>query len=71
MKNKSCRNCGSSEIFSKLVVASDWDNLKLLPIGNWFSPTHFELRVCGSCGLAEWFVPEKHLAKVREKFDRI
>jgi len=40
----------------------------LLPTGfSWRSPK-FEIHVCGNCGLVEWFVPERYLAKVKEKF---
>jgi hypothetical protein len=43
----------------------------LLPIGGGiFADKHkFVLRVCGTCGLADWFVPERFLEGVRQKFD--
>lgn len=40
-----------------------------IPIGSFFKPPpKFRLEVCGSCGLTDWFIAEKHLEKVREKF---
>jgi predicted nucleic-acid-binding Zn-ribbon protein len=67
--NKSCRNCGSNEIYSKEVSAKGGYGPNLLPIGFFTSPT-FLIRVCGDCGLVEWFVLPKHLGKVKEKFQR-
>jgi hypothetical protein len=43
--------------------------MDLLPIG-FFSGGKFILQVCGGCGLAEWFVPDEYMPKVREKFSR-
>ncbi len=39
----------------------------LLPIKD-FDAAKFNLRVCGSCGFTEWFVPERFLANVKETF---
>jgi predicted nucleic-acid-binding Zn-ribbon protein len=69
-KKKSCRNCGSVELFAKEVIATGPYGPDLLPIGGIFNLPKFYLRICGGCGLAEWFVPSEYLAKVKEKFPR-
>jgi predicted nucleic-acid-binding Zn-ribbon protein len=66
---KSCRNCGSTELFSQEVNAKGGYGPDLLPIG-FFSTPKFHIRVCGGCGLVEWFVPPEYLSKVKEKFPR-
>jgi hypothetical protein len=68
--DKSCRNCGSTELYSKEVSARGGYGPDLLPIGGFFSTPKFRIRVCGACGLVEWFVPPKHLDKVKERFRR-
>jgi hypothetical protein len=65
--NTTCRNCGGTEFYSHEVNAKGY--MDLLPIG-YFSGGKFRLRVCGGCGLADWFVPDEYLPKVREKFSR-
>jgi len=66
--NNTCRNCGSSEFYSKDI--SLWGDLSpLLPVGA-FSVGHVHLRVCGNCGLLEWFVAPETLEKVKEKFSK-
>lgn len=65
--NTTCRNCGGKEFYSHEVNAKG--HMDLLPIG-YFSGGKFRLRVCGGCGLADWFVSDEYLPKVREKFSR-
>jgi predicted nucleic-acid-binding Zn-ribbon protein len=67
---KPCRNCGSTELFSQEVSARGGYGPDLLPIGGFWSAPKFRIRVCGSCGLVEWFVPAEHLSKVKERFHR-
>ncbi len=62
-----CRSCGGSEFFTKEVAASGGYGPNLLPI-DVFSGAKFRIRICGSCGLVEWFVPERFLDDVREQF---
>jgi hypothetical protein len=31
----------------------------------------FKIRVCGQCGLTDWFVSSMDLPAVREKFDSV
>ena len=70
LNDKSCRNCGSAEIFSQEVAARGGYGPDLLPIGGFFSPPKFHIRVCADCGLVEWFVPSEYLGRVKEKFSR-
>lgn len=66
--NKPCRNCGAGEFYSKDV--SLWGDLgALLPAG-FLIPRDVHLRVCGNCGLLDWFVAPSTLAKVKEKFTK-
>ena len=64
--SKPCRNCGSSEQYAKEVTAGD--SAALLPIGALHGPK-FQIIVCGSCGLTEWFVPNRFLPLAKEQFD--
>jgi hypothetical protein len=41
-----------------------------LAFGKAESLAAYEIRVCGACGLVDWFVPERFLAQVKEKFPR-
>jgi hypothetical protein len=67
--NKTCRNCGNTEIYSREVSARGGYGPDLLPLG-FFSIPKYRIEVCGSCGLVEWFVPPGLLSKVKEKFTR-
>jgi hypothetical protein len=74
MNEHKCRNCGSNERYTKEVDAVGNYGPNLLPFGVvwWIGKNSPKLRieVRGSCGLVEWFVPERFLPKVTEKFDR-
>jgi hypothetical protein len=72
INNQSCRNCGSNERYAKEVIANGGYGPTLLPLGwiGWTSPK-FEIQVCATCGLVDWFVPANYLPKVKEKFSRI
>lgn len=76
MKTQGCRNCGSAEIyFKEIPIGSTWCAV-LLPIGPRLvgrasSMAAYEIRICGVCGLVDWFVPERLLPQVKEKFSRI
>jgi predicted nucleic-acid-binding Zn-ribbon protein len=65
--DKTCRNCGGTELLHKEVSANGGYGPALLPLGI-FSFPKFHIQVCGACGLVEWFVPTRHLAEVKEKF---
>ena len=67
--NKSCRNCGGSEFYLREVSARGGYGPDLLPVG-FFSMPKFHIRVCGGCGLVEWYVPSEYLGDVKEKFPR-
>lgn len=67
---RTCRNCGSTEIYSRDVKSRGGYGPDLLPLGFFFSSPKFHLLVCGNCGLVEWFVPEMYLDKVKDKFSR-
>jgi predicted nucleic-acid-binding Zn-ribbon protein len=67
MSSKPCRNCGSPDLYVKEVSAKGGYGPDLLPIGFWANPK-FEIHVCGNCGLVEWFVPGRFLAKIKENF---
>lgn len=70
VRNHICRECGKEgDFFYKAVRANGGYGPRLLPLG-WLYNGTFQLRVCGNCGLTDWFVDGADLAKVREKFDR-
>ncbi|NVD71340.1 hypothetical protein HUX88_12340 [Duganella sp. BJB1802] len=63
-QEKSCVECGGREHFSKEVVPP----AELLPVG----PLHgakYRIVVCGACGFTRWFVAERFLPLVKEKFE--
>jgi hypothetical protein len=67
-RNLRCRECGvQGDFYFKTVQANGGYGPRLLPLG-WFNRGAFELRVCGNCGLTDWFVRGDNLVKVREKF---
>jgi predicted nucleic-acid-binding Zn-ribbon protein len=61
---KSCTECGSNEHFSKEIVPGS----ELLPVG-FLHGAKYRVVVCGACGFARWFVVERFLPLVREKFE--
>ncbi|MEO5913422.1 MAG: hypothetical protein ABIS50_04260 [Luteolibacter sp.] len=66
---KPCRNCGGNEQYSQEVSANGGHGPALLPLG-FFAFAKFEIRVCGGCGLVDWFVPDRLMPKVKAKFTR-
>ena len=65
-----CRHCGATERYAKEVTANGGYGPSLLPLGL-FSYPRLRLEVCAKCGLAEWFVPERFLDRVKARFTRI
>jgi hypothetical protein len=65
---KPCRNCGEKASYYRDVAASGTHGPNLLPIGSIFFLPTFVIRVCGGCGIVDFFVPDDELPKVREKF---
>jgi predicted nucleic-acid-binding Zn-ribbon protein len=63
---KSCTECGSNEHFSKEVGPGATG--ELLPVGSLHGPK-YRIVVCGACGLTRWFVPQRFLSLVKEKFE--
>lgn len=61
---KPCRNCASTEFYTREVS----DAHGYLPVG--LFSAECRLRVCGGCGLAEWYVKPASLAWVKKKFER-
>jgi hypothetical protein len=72
---KPCRNCGSPEQYVNEVVVGGSICHMLLPIGPGFfgkgAKAAFEIHVCGSCGVTDWFVPKRLLPEVQAKFSRV
>ncbi len=57
-----CRNCGGTEFYeheSARTVAIEITPFSL--------PPKFRLRVCATCGLLDWFLPEEDLKKFKKK----
>ncbi len=61
-----CRNCGSSALFTASVSAGGGSSNSLLPVGAMHG-ARFENIVCADCGLTEWYVAPEHRQLVREK----
>jgi hypothetical protein len=62
----SCMNCGSDEIYVKKVRV--WG---ILHRALFNTAWRFDMRVCGRCGLTNWFLPQKDLAWVKRNFTPI
>jgi hypothetical protein len=60
---KVCRNCGGTEFY-----AGDSARTVAIAISFFSLPPKFHLRVCGTCGLMDWFLPEKDVLKLKKKF---
>ena len=58
---KECRNCGGTEFYTG-------DAARTVAITLTSIPPKFHLRVCGACGLIDWFLPDKNLQKLKKKF---
>ena len=61
-----CRNCGSSELFTASVPAGGGLSPSLLPVGA-LHGARFENIVCADCGLTEWYVAAEHRQLVKDK----
>lgn len=62
-----CPECGGTEFYTAIVTAKGPYGPNLLPgIG----PAEFDLCVCGRCGYARFFVRDRLLPTVCEKFTR-
>jgi hypothetical protein len=60
---KSCRNCGGTELY--ILETS-----RTVPIQLLARPPKFQLLVCGSCGIVDWFLAGKDLEKLKKNFVR-
>ena len=58
---KACRNCGGTEFYAG-------DSARTVAITLFSLPPKFHLRVCGGCGLVDWFLPEKDVRRLKKKF---
>jgi len=65
-----CSYCGANAHFTKEISAGGGVSNNLLPLGfvGWAEGPRYRLRICGSCGLTQWFVVDAFLPQVREKF---
>jgi len=61
-----CRHCGSQEFYTKDVSFGGTFN-QLLPVG-FFGEDAARVRVCGGCGLIQWFATRETLERIKEKF---
>jgi hypothetical protein len=65
---QSCRNCGSHELYEHLVSVED---MKRVAIFGYPTPWQYNLRVCTTCGLTDWFVPPHGVGWVKRNFKRV
>jgi len=81
-KEKVCTNCGGSEFYTRWVKF-DGEASALMPLGPvdrslvgsvlalaMQKPALCQLRICGKCGLAQWFVEKESLDLVKENYER-
>lgn len=69
--HKKCPECGSDEIYAKVVNAVGGYGPNLLPGVGGFWGGKFEIYVCGKCGHSQFYVPENMLGDVRKNFTQI
>ncbi len=63
--SKTCRNCGGSEFYE-----GDSARTVAIAITPFSLPPKFHLRICGTCGIVDWFLPEKELKKFKRNPSR-
>ena len=68
MTKKICRNCSEKIFYTANVNAGGTFDGTLLPIGFLHGPK-YTIRICGNCGLTDWYVPLYLLEIVREKLE--
>jgi hypothetical protein len=61
--SKACRNCGGTEFYT-----GEFARTVAIAINFFSLPPKFHLRVCGTCGLMDWFLPEKDVQKLKKRF---
>ena len=66
---KPCRNCGSTEWYTREAEFAG-DAGAALPIGVFWLRAERRLRVCGGCGMVEWFLTPASLKKVKAEYAR-
>ena len=66
-KTQTCRNCGGNEFYSQDVSLTGIPG-SFLPVGSVFTSRDVHLRVCGGCGLLDWFIKPSTLGKVKQRF---
>lgn len=66
---KPCRNCRSTEWYTREAEFAG-DAGAALPIGVFWLPAECRLRVCGGCGMVEWFLTPASLKKVKAEYAR-
>lgn len=62
--DKPCTECGNNKHFSTEVAPG----VELLPVGS-LHGAKYRIVVCGACGLTRWFVADRFLSLVKEKFE--
>jgi predicted nucleic-acid-binding Zn-ribbon protein len=65
---KLCSECGGNEHFSKEVVPGATG--ELLPVGS-LHGAKYRIVVCGACGFTRWFVADRFMPLVKEKFEAV
>jgi hypothetical protein len=60
-QSRPCRNCGGTDFYTG-------DAERTVAITLFAMPPKFHLRVCGTCGLIDWFLPEPDLQKLKKNF---
>ncbi len=63
-----CRDCGGHAFYSRNVSLRGYLGA-ILPLGI-FAPRDLKLRICGDCGLMDWFVQPSTMEKVKLKLRR-
>jgi ribosomal protein S27AE len=58
---KTCRNCGGTEFYAG-------DTARTVTVSLFSLPPKFHLRVCGTCGLVDWFLTGNDLLNLKKKF---
>ncbi|HWX20052.1 MAG TPA: hypothetical protein VN578_09115 [Candidatus Binatia bacterium] len=59
--SKACKNCGGTEFYGGHAARTVAISLTSLP-------PKFHVRVCGTCGLVDWFLPAKDVQKLKKEF---
>ncbi len=66
LSRKPCSHCGGSEFYVKEARFAGHAK-QLLPLDSWFGYAEGWSRICGGCGLVQWFVTQECVETLKKE----